>query len=121
MNDFSSREISPAQLQDRLVREFIEQARSDLAGVRAEMGALETLDSGAWRRTQVLAHNIGARAEVLKLGVLQRCARELEHFSLEILDGKSPDKAANVEMAMVAVETIDLELSSLEERSSRST
>ena len=120
MNDIGSREISAAGIQDRLVREFVAEAREELDRMKADKPGLEALRAEVWRRTWNSAHNIAARAGALRLGVLQRCALELEHFSSAFLEGNTAEQIANLEMAMIAIATIELELALLQQQAERS-
>ena len=114
MNDLASQEKLQARNHDQLVLELIREVREELARMRADNAALETLDAESWHRTQVAAHNVAVSAESLKLGVLKSCARELEQFAAAVLGGNPTGKTDAVQAAMVAIETIDLELRSLQ-------
>jgi hypothetical protein len=127
MNEFRPPQAVQARLHDQLVLELVREVRLQLELMRAAAAALEAQDVAAWRGTNTAAHNIAARADALRLGVLRSCARELERFSAAILDGKALDgksldgaagaDAGLVQRAMVAIETLELELQALGERS----
>jgi hypothetical protein len=104
MSDSEDRETARVQSRDQRVREFLAEAARDIERMRAAVvAAAGEPDSTSWRRFENVAHNLGARAGALQLGVLQMCARELEQFVM----------AKSMDGVMVAVETISLELNAL--------
>lgn len=113
MKDSSGEEKDQVIKQHALVMEFITEGHVDLERFRLGATDLADLDPTSWRRLQHLAHNIGARAAALKLGVLQICARELEQFSIDVLKAASSDKSECIQGAMIALEMLDLELKAL--------
>ena len=113
MKDSLGQEKDQVNKQNALVMEFITEANVDLERCRSGAADLAELDPTSWRRVQQLAHNVGARAAALKLGVLQICARELEQFSIDILKAGSADKSEYIQGAMIALEMLDLELKAL--------
>jgi hypothetical protein len=122
MNDVQPPHAVQARLHDQLVLELVREVSLQLELMRGARVSLEAQDPAAWRGANTVAHNIAVRADALRLGVLESCARELEKFSAAILDGKSPDEnaasdAGLVHRAMVAIETLELELRALGERS----
>jgi hypothetical protein len=106
-------ELDQVKQRNALIMEFITEVSRDLERLRAGRVHLDVPDSTSWRRLQTAAHNIGARAEGLKLGVLQLCARELEQFALEVLRPTDSDKSESIQGAMIALEMLDLELTAL--------
>jgi hypothetical protein len=113
MKDSSGEEKDQVNKQNALTMEFITEANVDLERLRLGAMDLAELEPTSWRRVQHLAHNIGARAAALKLGVLQICARELEQFSIDVLKAGSTDRSECIQGAMVALEMLDLELQAL--------
>ena len=107
-------ETARERQRNQLIRELLEEARRDVARMQAVSSTLGGSDSISWRRIQNVAHNLGARAAALDLGVLQMCAQELEQFATAMLEGTSDGKNQALEAAMVAIETISLELEALQ-------
>src|SRR5687767_5228238 len=103
-------ELDQVKQRNALIMEFITEVSRDLEGLRATGDHLDVRDSTSWRRLQNTAHNIGARAEGLNLGVLHLCARELEQFAVEVLRPTDSDKSESIQGAMIALEMLDLEL-----------
>jgi len=93
--------------------EFIKEVSRDLEHWRASCANTREFDSATWRQLQNAAHNIGARAEGFKLGVMVACARELEQFALEVLTPTRSDKSESIKGAIIALEIMELELHSL--------
>ena len=114
MNDIGTRENSPALVHAKLVLELLQYARCELSVMRTAAAVPEAKDAQAWQRTSIAAHNIAVRAEALRLGVLQRCASELELLTTAILNETKSGRHSPVELAMIAIETLELELSALE-------
>src|SRR4051812_47157864 len=113
MNDIHSKEQAKCLEQDKLVRELARDVAEDVQRMRATSAELEAVDWVAWRRVQNAAHNIAARAGALKLVVLQQCARELEELAACVQTLNESGKARHLESAMVAIETIALEVETL--------
>ena len=113
MNDSPPGEPDQTNKQHVLIMEFITEVNRDLERLREGNADLAALLPASWRRLQITAHNIGARAEGLDLQVLQVCARELERFAMEVLTPTASDKSESIEGAMVALEMLDLELHAL--------
>jgi HPt (histidine-containing phosphotransfer) domain-containing protein len=93
-----------------LVQELVRETGVEMARLRASTAALEAMDKNEWERAQRLAHNIAARAQALDLGVLARCARELERFAGAIVAREPGGQTLALQGAAIAIETIDLEL-----------
>jgi hypothetical protein len=110
MTDSPRGEPDQLNKQHALIMEFITDVNRDLQRLREGNADLVSMNPAAWRRLQVAAHNIGARAEGLELQVLQACARELEQFAMEVLTPTAAGKSGSIEAAMVALEMLDLEL-----------
>ena len=106
-------EAARERRRNQLIRELLEDACHDVARRQAVPSTLGGSDSISWRRIQNVAHNLGARAAALDLGVLQMCAQELEQFATVMLEDTSDGKDRALEAAMVAIETISLELEAL--------
>src|SRR4051812_667594 len=113
MNDSPIRE-NAFQKQGLFVLELVNEVRSHMDRMRADTAALEALNAPVWRDLEATAHNVAARAEVLKLPVLQQGARELEQLAIAILARDAGDKQAHIEAAMVGIEMLALELDALE-------
>jgi hypothetical protein len=113
MNDSPPGEPDQVDKRRVLIMEFITEVNRDLQRLREGNADLVALIPTSWRRLQIAAHNIGARAEGLELAVLQVCARELEQLALEVLTPTVSDRSESIEGAMVALEMLDLELQAL--------
>ena len=113
MTDFAPHDERGTQAQRRLVLEFVGEVRADLDSLKASAVDLEAGDSRAWRRAQVIARSISARAQDLNLGVLGNCAQELDQFSDLLFDGPPSAKPSALRSAMIALDTVRLELQSL--------
>jgi hypothetical protein len=106
-------QLGQANERNALVVEFLTELSGDLERLRSGSKEPDALDSATWRRLQTTAHNIAARAEALKLGVLQQCARELEQFAVEVLKPTDSSKSESIHGAMIALEILELELQAL--------
>jgi hypothetical protein len=113
MSDPASSAQAQAHAQNQLKLEFVTEVRQHLDWMQSASSQLEALDLISWGRIHNIAHNIGARAEALNLGVMQSCARELEQFATSVTRGPADERTNNVERAMVAIETLELELAEL--------
>ena len=112
MSDPRERESAERAARERQVREFLEDATRDLQRMRGLGARLESDDKAAWVEVQNLSHNIAARAAVLKLGLLDACARELEDLADEHLAG-APLDAFILQCLASAFETVALEIETL--------
>jgi hypothetical protein len=92
--------------------EFLVDASRDVERMRGLMAELEAGDPAAWSRVQNLAHNLGARSQALKLGVMHAAARELERFTNERENGAPLDDFF-VQCVNSAIETLGLEILAL--------
>jgi hypothetical protein len=113
MNDSPMGEKTQVTKHQALVMEFITEVNRDLERFRFENTDLAKLDANSWRKVLNAAHNIGARAEALKLGVLEICARELEQFATDVLKTPGSNKSEFIQGSMIAIEMLDLELNAL--------
>jgi hypothetical protein len=112
MSDPRERESAERAARERQVREFLDDATRDLQRMRGLGARLESGDHAAWGEVQNLAHNVAARAAVLKLGLLDVCARELENLADEHLAG-APLDAFALQCLASAFETVALEIEAL--------
>src|ERR1043165_6361215 len=110
MNVSPPGELDRVNERNALVKEFLSEVSTDLERLRAASTDPDALDSASWRRLQTTAHNIGVRAEALKLGVMQHCARELEQFAADVVTPTGSSKSASIQGAMIALEILELEL-----------
>jgi hypothetical protein len=92
--------------------EFLADANQDVARMRGMESELEAGDVAAWERLQMLAHNLAARSQILKLGVLNACARELQQLVDDRQKG-APFDAFFLQCVSSAIETVALEIESL--------
>ena len=115
MNDTPLKGTTKLQERERLILEFIDIAQRDVELMRSASGDLDRLDLMSWRRVELTAHNLAARAGALKLGVLERAALELEQFALAVLSNDNQEKSKSVDSGQVAIETIALELQALQQ------
>jgi hypothetical protein len=113
MSDPASSTEAQAHAQNQLKLEFVMEVRQHLDWMHGASTQLEALDPISWDRMHNIAHNIGARANALNLGVMQSCTRELEQFAASVTRGPADERSNNVERAMVAIETLELELAEL--------
>jgi hypothetical protein len=107
-------ELDQVNERNALVTEFLSNVSRDLERLRSSSHDPDALDSAWWRRLQSTAHNIGARSEALKLGVMRRCALELEQFSAEVLTPTDSGASDSIQGAMIALEIVELELRALQ-------
>src|SRR5689334_14594137 len=70
MNDSPSRENEQVQRYRSRVLELIEEVARELERLRSSTSPLESQEGMAWRRLELIAHNIAARADALELRVL---------------------------------------------------
>src|SRR3954453_14008050 len=101
------------RVQAQLLGELVREARGELEGLRSAGLHAGSIAAPDWHRVQLAAHNIAARAAALRLGVLELCARELEQLAAALATGDGAERSARTEAALVALETIGLELDSL--------
>lgn len=113
MNDSASHDKQRVRIHNQLVLDFVSEVREQLEGIHKNTLELEAFEAAAWERTLTVAHNIGARAQALRLGVLASCAREFENFAGLMLTGDVQSRRSAFQSAMVALETISLEIQSL--------
>lgn len=112
MSDPRERDNNGRTGRDRQVREFLDDTTRDLQRMRAIVASLEAGDAAAWSEVRNLAHNVSARAQGLKLGVLGSCARELEGLAEERLGG-APIDTFFLQCSAAAMETLALEIEAL--------
>jgi hypothetical protein len=92
--------------------EFLADANQDVARMRGMESELGGGDAAAWGRLETLAHNLAARSQILKLGVLNACVRELQQFVDDRRKG-APLDAFFLQCVNSAIETVALEIESL--------
>ena len=109
MADLRDRETVERERHRLQVDEFLGDARQDVVRMRGMMPDLEADDAAAWTRLQNLAHNLNARSQILKLGVLNACARELQQLLAERHSGGALD-AFFFQCLGSAIETLALEI-----------
>jgi hypothetical protein len=80
--------------------------------MRSMLPELEAGQAAAWERLENIAHNLAARSQLLKLGVLNACARELQQLVEERQRGGTLDTFF-LQCVSSAVETIALEVDAL--------
>jgi hypothetical protein len=112
MTDLREREAVERERRRHQLEEFLVDATRDSERMRALLAELEAGDPAAWSRVQNIAHNLGARALALKLGLLNACARELERLTDERQDG-APLDGFFMQCVGAAIETIALEIAAL--------
>jgi hypothetical protein len=96
----------------QLVNELLVDATRDLERLRELVAPLASRDESAWLQVRTLAHNLAARAQALKLVVLDACAHELEELASERLEGAAPDRYLMLCVSS-AIEALALELDQL--------
>jgi hypothetical protein len=112
MTDLRERETVDRQRHRHQLDEFLGDATRDVERMRGLMAELEAGDTAAWSRVQNLSHNLAARAQALKLGVMNAAARELERFADEHQNGAPLDDFF-VQCVNSAIETLALEIAAL--------
>jgi hypothetical protein len=112
MTDPRNRETQDSERHRHQLEEFLTDATRDVERMRGLVAELEAGDPAAWSRVQNLAHNLGARSQALKLGVMNAAARELEGFTNERQAGAPLDDFF-VQCVISAIETLALEIASL--------
>jgi hypothetical protein len=80
--------------------------------MRGMIAELEAGNDAAWSRVENVAHNLVARSQILKLGLLNACARELQQLVDEYRKG-APLDTLFMQCIHGAVETLALEIDSL--------
>ena len=112
MTDLRERDTVERERQRHQLDEFLADASRDVERMRGLVAELEAGDPAAWSRVQNLSHNLGARSQALKLGVMNAAARELERFADERERGATLDDFF-VQCVNSAIETLALEIASL--------
>lgn len=112
MADLRDRETVERERHRLQVDEFLGDARQDVVRMRGMMPDLEADDAAAWTRLQNLAHNLNARSQILKLGILNACARELQQLVEQRQSGAPPD-GFFMQCVNSAIETLALEIEAL--------
>jgi hypothetical protein len=112
MTDLRERETVERERQRHQLEEFLGDATRDVGRMRGLVAELEAGDPAAWARVQNLAHNLAARAQALRLGVMTAAARELERFADEHQNGAPLDDFF-VQCVGSAIETLALEIAAL--------
>lgn len=114
MTDLRGREAAERERHRLMLDEFLSDATRDVERMRGLVVDLEAGDAAAWGRVQNMAHNLAARALVLKLGVLHACARELEQLTNERHNGAPLDRFF-LQCVASAIETLALEIGVLKQ------
>jgi HPt (histidine-containing phosphotransfer) domain-containing protein len=112
MTDPRGREPAERERHRQMLAEFLADATRDVERMRGMLTALDAGDAAAWARVQNLAHNLGARSQALKLGVMNACARELEHLTQDRENGAPLDDFFR-QCVSSAIETLALEIETL--------
>ena len=112
MADLRERETVERERHRLQVDEFLGDARQDVARMRGMLPDLEADDAAAWTRLQNLAHNLNARSQILRLGILNACARELQQLVEQRQSGASAD-GFFMQCVNSAIETLALEIEAL--------
>src|SRR4051812_22608455 len=105
MTDPRDRETAERERRARMLDEFLQDATRDVEHMRISLPELEAGDEAAWNRARNAAHNLAARATVLKLAVLLGCLRELQLLTAERLNG-APIDDFFMQCASSAIETL---------------
>jgi hypothetical protein len=92
--------------------DFLDHAGQDVGRMRGMVFELEAGEAATWERLENIAHNLAARSQVLKLGVLNACARELQQLVDERRKGAMLDTFF-LQCVNGAVETLALEIDAL--------
>ena len=112
MKDPRERETVERERHRQQLDEFLSDATRDVERMRGLVVELESGDAAAWTRVQTMAHNLGARSQALKLGVMTACARELEQLTDERQNG-APVDVFLMQCVTSAIETLAIEIASL--------
>jgi hypothetical protein len=110
--DVRVRETVERDRQRQQLDEFLADASQDVGRMRSLIPDLEAGERGAWDRLENIVHNLAARSQILKLGVLNACARELQQLVEERQKGGALDTFFR-QCVSSAIETIALELDAL--------
>jgi hypothetical protein len=112
MTDPREREALERERQRKQLDEFLGDATRDVERMRALVPELEAGDVAAWARVQNMAHNLDARSQALKLGLMNACARELEQLTDERQNG-APLDGFFLQCVISAIETLAIEIAAL--------
>ena len=112
MTDPRGRETVERERHLQQLEEFLGDATRDVERMRDMVAELEAGDATAWARVQTMAHNLGARSQALKLGVMIACARELEMLTNERQNGAPLDEYFMM-CVTSAIETLSIEIAQL--------
>lgn len=107
--DPRDREAVERERQRQQLDEFLADARQDIERMRGMVPQLAAGDAVTWARIENIAHNLAARSQILKLGVLNACARELQVLVDERQKGAVMDDFF-LQCVNSAVETLAIEL-----------
>jgi hypothetical protein len=110
--DLRVRETVERDRQRPHLDEFLADAGKDVARMRGLIPDLEAGQADAWERLENIGHNLAARSQILKLGVLNACARELQHLVEERRRGGALDTFF-LQCVNSAIETLALEIDAL--------
>lgn len=91
------------------LEEFLGDASQEVEHMRGMAAELSTGDPAPWLRLQNIAHNLAARSQILELGVLNACARELQQLVDERQKGAPLDDFF-LQCVTGAIETLAIEL-----------
>jgi hypothetical protein len=89
--------------------EFLGDAGQDVGRMRSMILELDAGKVAAWERLENIAHNLAARSQLLELGVLNACVRELQQLVEESQKGRALDTFF-LQCVSSAIETIALEI-----------
>lgn len=115
MNDSRQKSGEDAKRRQAL-QEFLRDTSRDVERMRSIAIEIEAGEVAGWPHLRNLAHNIAARANSLKLGVMNATGRELERLADEQLAATSAD-AFLLQCANSAIDTLALEVDTLKKES----
>jgi hypothetical protein len=110
--DRRDRETVERERQRQQLEEFLGHAGQDVGRMRGMVFELEAGETATWERLENLVHNLAARSQILKLGVLYACARELQQLLVERQKGAALD-AFFFQCLSSAIETLALEIDAI--------
>ena len=110
--DLRARETVERDRYRQQLDEFLGDAGQDVGRMRGMIFEVEAGETATWERFENIAHNLVARSGILKLGVMNACARELQQLVAERQKTGTLD-AFFLQCLSSAIETIALEVDAL--------
>lgn len=110
--DLRARETVERERHRHQLDEFLADAAQDVGRMRGMVFELEAGETATWERLENIVHNLAARSGILKLGVMNACARELQQLVDERQRGGALDPFF-VQCLSSAIETLALEIDAL--------